>query len=162
MMKKIALFMVIFSLWVGVGCKKSQTASDSGKTLTLDTQKKKTSYALGSDIGQTFKKLGVDLDSESLTRGIEDTISGGKQLMTAEEMQKTLNDLRQGLARGQESEKQKISETNRKTEEDFLAANAKKEGVISTSSGLQYKIIKTGTARNPRRPIRSKSTTGAP
>ena len=148
-MKKITLALTILVLLAASGCKKS-SATASGKALTLDTQKKKASYALGSDIGQNFKKLGIAIDSASMTRGIEDTMSGAKQLMTAEEMQKTLNDLRQNIVKGQETAKQKIAESNRKIEEEFLAANAKKEGVKSTASGLQYKIVTNGKGPKPK------------
>jgi FKBP-type peptidyl-prolyl cis-trans isomerase len=148
-MKKIALAMTIMVLVAASGCKKS-SKTDSGTALALDTQMKKASYALGCDIGQNFKKLGIELDSASMTKGIEDTMRGAKQQMTAEEMQKTLADLRQSVVKGQEEKNQKSAEANRKVEAEFLAANAKKEGVKTTASGLQYKVVTNGNGPKPK------------
>jgi FKBP-type peptidyl-prolyl cis-trans isomerase len=148
-MKKIALAMTILVLLAAAGCKKS-AAGTAGKPVTLDTQKKKASYALGSDIGQNFKKLEIELDSESMTLGIEDTMRGGKQLMTADEMKAVLNELRQTIVKKQEAKSQLSAAGNRKIEEEFLAANAKKEGVKTTASGLQYKILTNGKGPKPK------------
>jgi FKBP-type peptidyl-prolyl cis-trans isomerase FklB len=115
----------------------------------LTNPKQKTSYAVGVDIATSLKRQGVDLDAKALTAGIADGLAG-KPALTDEQQQAALMDLEKNL-RAKAQENQKVAaEKNLKAGEDFLAANAKKDGVKTTASGLQYKVIKTGTGATPK------------
>ena len=57
----------------------------------LKNQKEKMSYAVGMDLGRTFRKQSIDLDPAILSKGVADAFSGGKTLMTEQEMVEALN-----------------------------------------------------------------------
>ena len=107
--------------------------------MELKTQKDKLGYAIGLSTGKGMKKNGVDVDLNMVIQGLKDGYSGGKELLTDEQIKQTF------MAFQQER-----TEKAKKEAEDFLAANKKKDGVITLASGLQYKIIKKGTGKTPK------------
>jgi len=115
----------------------------------LTNPKQKTSYAVGVDLATRLKRQDLDLDVKALTAGFADGLAG-KPALTEEEQKAVLTDFGKSI-RANAEEKQKVAaEKNLKAGEDFLAANAKKNGVKTTASGLQYKVIKTGTGATPK------------
>ncbi len=115
----------------------------------LTNSKQKTSYAIGLDIATSLKRQDIDVDAKALTAGIADGFAG-KPALTEEEMKTALIDLQKSaMAKAQEQQKT-AAEKNLKAGEAFLAANAKNEGVKTTASGLQYKVIKSGTGPSPK------------
>lgn len=107
--------------------------------LTSDTQK--FSYTVGVQIGQSLKRDAKDVDVELVTRAIKDVLGDKKLQLSQEEMQKTMETFQQKQQQKQAS----AGEKNEKVGVEFLAANKKKEGVIETASGLQYKVLKAGS-----------------
>jgi FKBP-type peptidyl-prolyl cis-trans isomerase FklB len=123
---------------------KSPTAAGTkpAPSTTLKTDKEKGSYAVGLNIGNSLKQQPVDLDLPSLFKGITDGRTGNKPLLTDQEIEAALKVLRdQAVA--------KASEANMQEGVNFLAANKTKDGVVTTASGLQYKIITAGTGPKP-------------
>jgi FKBP-type peptidyl-prolyl cis-trans isomerase FklB len=118
--------------------------------LILKEQKDKISYSLGMNIGNNLKKQSIEVNTGSLVSGIKDALSGSKALMTEQEVNETLTAFQKEMA-AQQAERNKILvEKNKKEGEIFLAANKKKEGVVTLPSGLQYKVIKEGTGETPK------------
>lgn len=116
----------------------------------LDTPVKKASYSFGVDFAKRMQQQGVNLDTKALTRGIQDAAEGGKLALDETEMSKAKADFEKELmARFQQKQKE-IGDKNIKEGKEFLAENAKKEGVITTKSGLQYKILKAGDGATPK------------
>ncbi|HET9791160.1 MAG TPA: FKBP-type peptidyl-prolyl cis-trans isomerase [Candidatus Angelobacter sp.] len=113
------------------------------------SDKERQSYAVGMNIGESLHRQPVDLDSNSLIQGLKDSMAGGKTLMTDEEAKAALTELGQQVRAKQEEKVKQAAETNKKEGEAFLAANKTKEGVVTTPSGLQYKILKAGTGPKP-------------
>lgn len=116
----------------------------------LKTQKEKASYAIGLDIGNSLKKSNLEIDNASLNKGIKDALSGGKPLMTEQEMKETITALQKDMQAKQQAQAKVAGEKNKKEGEEFLAANKKKDGVVTLPSGLQYKVIKSGTGKTPK------------
>jgi FKBP-type peptidyl-prolyl cis-trans isomerase len=115
----------------------------------LTNPKQKMSYAIGLDIATSLKRQDIDVDAKALTAGIADEFAG-KPALTEQEMKAAIMDLQKSaMARAEEKQKA-AAEKNLKAGEAFLAANAKKEGVKTTASGLQYKVIKAGTGASPK------------
>ncbi len=125
----------------------AQTPASGGSTLT--TQKEKLSYAIGMNIGKNLHRDGVDIDLNLLSQGMKDGLSGGQTLMTDQEAQAAVVELQNGLRKKQEQKMQQSGETNKKDGDAFLAANKTKPGVVTLPSGLQYKILTTGTGPKP-------------
>jgi FKBP-type peptidyl-prolyl cis-trans isomerase len=105
--------------------------------------KEKGSYALGMNIGKSFRQNNIEVDMEIFLKAFKDALSGGKLLMTDEQMREA------GMAMQTEA-RTKSLEKNKKDGEAFLAENKKKEGIITTASGLQYKIETKGTGKIPK------------
>jgi FKBP-type peptidyl-prolyl cis-trans isomerase FklB len=125
------------------------TASMAQEEPALKTQKDKVSYGIGVDIATGFKQRGLDLDIETLIKGLRDGYAGGKTLMTEEEMRTTLTAYQKELQEKESAAIKAIAEKNKTEGEAFLAANKTKEGVVTLPSGLQYKILKAGTGKIP-------------
>ncbi len=122
----------------------------AAEKLELKTQKDKASYAIGMSMGGSLKKNGIEVNSDALFAGIKDALSGGKPLMTEEEMRETMMALQKETQAKQQEQMKAAAEKNKKEGEAFLAANKKKDGVITLKSGLQYKIIKAGSGKTPK------------
>lgn len=103
----------------------------------------KFSYGLGMGIGQNLLSMGVkNISVEDFIKGIKDVLSGEKTEMTHSEAQKVVNEHFQKLA-------EEAYAQNKASGEAFLAANAKKEGVVVLPSGLQYEVITEGNGKKP-------------
>ena len=112
--------------------------------------KSKASYALGMNMGQTFKKQGVDLDPEQLSKGMKDAAAGGKALLTEADMIETLTSFQKEMQIQMAAKALKDAADAKQTGAAFLAANKTKAGVKTTATGLQYKVIKDGTGAYPK------------
>jgi FKBP-type peptidyl-prolyl cis-trans isomerase FklB len=119
------------------------------ENLVLKNQKDKISYVIGMDIGRNLKNQSIDIDADILARGIKDAVSGGKALMTEQEVQETAAAFQKEVTAKQAERAKKMGEKNKKEGEAFLAANRQKQGVKTLSSGLQYKVIKAGSGKKP-------------
>src|SRR5215469_4808432 len=142
---------------------KKATTAGTAKTTTaatgpvvLKTDKDKTSYAIGSDLGNKLKQAQIDVDPAILSRAIKDVLSGGKPAMTDDEVRARLMDLSKQVQQAQQEAQKKqqeankvLGEKNRKEGDAFLAENKSKEGVMALPSGLQYKILKAGDGPKP-------------
>jgi FKBP-type peptidyl-prolyl cis-trans isomerase len=116
----------------------------------LDTEKKKASYSFGVDFAKQLEKQKVNLNVDALIRGIRDVSAGKELAMQETEMTEVKTSFQENL-RAQFMQAQKeTGEKNLKDGKAFLEANAKKEGVITTESGLQYKIITPGKGAIPK------------
>jgi FKBP-type peptidyl-prolyl cis-trans isomerase FklB len=102
----------------------------------------KLSYSLGVNIGEGMKQQGFGIkDFESFTKGIKDVFAKSIEL-SPDEMNKLLNDEFQRV-------QTEVVEAQKSAGIEFLAENAKREGVIVTESGLQYEILKEGDGPIP-------------
>ena len=104
----------------------------------------KISYALGLGIGHQLKNMGIENFSvEDFAQSIKDVMEDKATAMTSQEAQTLLNTYFQEK---QKAESQKaISEGKA-----FLEENGKKEGVVTTKSGLQYEVLTEGTGKQPK------------
>lgn len=126
-MRKITLFTLIGSLLLMAD---SGNAQDAAKPKSL---KERAGYAFGVMIGTQLKNSGMDLDPDQFAAALKSIMKGEKLALSDEEIQNTMKE-------AQEAAMAKQSEAGTK----WLAENAKKEGVKSTESGLQYQVLKEG------------------
>ena len=104
----------------------------------------KLSYALGMVIAENLKGLGANnVDTTDFAKAVADVLAGKSTELTPIEAQTTVQEFMQK----QESERSKFM---RKAGEDFLAENAKKDGVVVLPSGLQYTVLTEGTGAQPK------------
>ena len=135
-------------------CAGAIRAADAPK---LETTKDKVSYAIGMNIGRNLKNQGVELDSAAFAAGVHDAITDtmpalseeeGRTILTA--YQQEMRTKQQDKAKEQQDKLKAASAKTREAGAAFLAENAKKNGVKTTASGLQYKIITAGTGEVPK------------
>jgi FKBP-type peptidyl-prolyl cis-trans isomerase len=123
---------------------------------TQMSERDKVSYAvgmkLGTDIVGFLQQIKGEVDIPVTLRAIDTVVSGGKPQMTIPEAQTALQGLtkkmqaRQAADAQKQQQQQKVqSQKNLADGAAFLAANAKKPGVKTTASGLQYQVVKDGT-----------------
>lgn len=104
----------------------------------------KISYALGLGIGQQLKSMDIEnFDIKEFSRSIEDVMAGRDTDMTAREAQVMLSEY------FQKKEKQQAEENIAKGKA-YLEENGKREGVITTKSGLLYEVLTEGTGKSPK------------
>lgn len=116
----------------------------------LKDQKDKASYSIGYDIGATFKKQNIDLNTDALMTGLKEGLAGKEGTLTKEERDKTLEAFQKEMMEKQVAASKEAATKNAAEGEKFLAENKKKEGVKTTASGLQYKVIKEGSGASPK------------
>ena len=104
-------------------------------------------YALGYQLGRDL--VAVEPRPQDMLKGIEDGRSGGKAKLSEEEMGAALAGLQQKVAAQRAKEQAATSEKAIAAGKAYLAANAKKPGVKTTASGLQYQILTAGTGKTP-------------
>jgi FKBP-type peptidyl-prolyl cis-trans isomerase FklB len=121
----------------------------AGAPLVLKTEKDKTSYAIGMNIGKSMNKNSMDVDPAIVARGIKDSLAGGKTLLTDDEAKAVMATFQTEMRKKVEDKMQETAATNKKAGDAFLSANKGKEGVVTLPSGLQYKIITEGNGPKP-------------
>jgi FKBP-type peptidyl-prolyl cis-trans isomerase len=100
------------------------------------------SYALGMEFGRNLREAGFELSYDDFMQGFKDTFEGRTPRLTDE-------DAAMKLQSAYLTAMEKQSAGLKQEEIDFLAENSKKEGIISTASGLQYEVITEGTGARP-------------
>lgn len=112
----------------------------------------KVSYALGLNIGQQLKQMGLKdvLDVPSFAASITDMLQGNPLKVSPAEAQDLLNTFFTELESKQQAAAAEAGKAAREEGMKFLAENAKKPGVTVTASGLQYEVINEGTGRQPK------------
>ncbi|MFN2476481.1 MAG: FKBP-type peptidyl-prolyl cis-trans isomerase [Chthoniobacterales bacterium] len=116
----------------------------------LKTEKDKVSYSIGLDIGTTFKKQSMDIDPAALLKGLQDGVAGTKPLMTEEQVKETMTAYSKSMTEKQTAVAKEAGDKNAAVGDKFLAENKTKEGVKTTPSGLQYKVLKEGNGPMPK------------
>ena len=105
------------------------------------------SYALGYQVGRDL--VGADVRNEALLQGLTDGRSGTAAKLSPEEMQAALTSLEQRINEQRAKAQAEAAQKAAVAGAAYLAENAKRAGVTTTASGLQYKVVKPGTGRTP-------------
>ena len=110
----------------------------------------KVSYALGLNIGKQLESMGADnLNIDDFAQAIKDVLAGNAQ-MTIAESQKVVQKFFQEAEAKQRAKAAELGKAAKAEGEKYLADNAKKDGVITTKSGLQYMVLQEGTGKSPK------------
>ncbi|MDQ6955104.1 MAG: FKBP-type peptidyl-prolyl cis-trans isomerase [Mariprofundaceae bacterium] len=115
----------------------------------LSSEISKVSYAIGLDVANSLKNLGADIDRAAFLEAFNAQLDGAKARLTAEEAAKAKQEFFQKRAAKQAEERKASGEKSKAEGEVFLAENGKKDGIITTDSGLQYEVLKMGDGKKP-------------
>lgn len=137
-------FLIVLTVLILIGC-------GGGNKAELKTDLDSVSYSIGLDVGTTFERQGIEISHDAFLQGLKDASdTSGKRLMTSEQIQATMMAFQQKMmAKAQEKMMQQSGAATAEGEK-FLAENKTKQGVITTASGLQYKIVKEGKGKKPK------------
>ena len=150
-MKKTTITVVMLSLALLMSACKEEANKEAAvgalKAIDLATDKAKLSYAIGYQFGRTLKdnKISEDVDPNIASQALLDTVAD-KSVMTEEEVVAALTSYQtrkndEAIAKAEKMQSEGIA---------FLEANKVKEGVVTTKSGLQYKVITAGEGASPK------------
>jgi FKBP-type peptidyl-prolyl cis-trans isomerase len=103
------------------------------------------SYAYGADLAEKMKLEGIELNAALVAAAMQAVFDGSEQKMSAGEIAATIQIYQEIHAKKKEKEWVVATEKNKEAGQAFLKENAKKEGVVVTKSGLQYKVITKGS-----------------
>jgi FKBP-type peptidyl-prolyl cis-trans isomerase FklB len=107
------------------------------------------SYMIGNDIARSFKQSKLDLNLDILFSGIRDGINGKDTLFTQKQFQELMTRFQKELQQKQQLEASKDALINKEKGKAYMLENSKKEGVMQTASGLQYKILRAAEGEKP-------------
>jgi FKBP-type peptidyl-prolyl cis-trans isomerase FklB len=111
----------------------------------LESDKEKLSYIFGIQVGQNMMAEGVDLELDAFTAGVADMFAGKQPQLDQESAEKVISEFQQKKAQ----EMAAIMNQKQEQSKAYLEENAKKDGVITTESGLQYRVITEGDGAIP-------------
>ena len=109
------------------------------------------SYALGLGIGQQLAQMGAGefLNISDFAQSITDVLQGNELQVPHREAQQIVNEYFQQQEQKMQAERQQKGKAAKEEGEKYLAENAKKDGVITTPSGLQYQVLRQGHGKRP-------------
>ncbi len=123
--------------------------ADIAKTSGLRTEKDQASYMVGMSLGKSLQPIKDEVDVDTVIKAMKTVMSGGKPLLSDEQAQKVAQAFDQHLQQKRVAEAAAAAKKNAGEGEAFLAANAKKPGVQTTASGLQYQVVTEGKGPKP-------------
>ena len=110
----------------------------------------KVSYALGLGIGQQLSQMGAsELNIDDFAQAIKDVINGSELKVQHREAQQIVQDYFAKQEEKINAQRAEQGKAQKEAGEKYLAENAKKEGVVTTKSGLQYKVLQEGKGKQP-------------
>lgn len=112
----------------------------------VESDLEKLSYSMGIFFGQSVARQGMELDNPAFLQAVEDVLSNSELKLSKEEMQQILSDFQ----KKEQEELAAAASNNKASGEKFLAENKSKDGVKTTESGLQYKVVTAGEGEKPK------------
>lgn len=124
-------------------------ATDEKADPALASLEQKLSYIVGTNLAGQFKRDDISLDVNAFTMALDDVKAGAESRLTPEEIQLAIQTMQAQAQAKQQAAQAEISAKNIAEGKAYLEANAKKEGVVVTESGLQYKELVAGDGPIP-------------
>lgn len=134
---------------------KADTAAEAGKAGDakaipgLATEKEQVSYMIGMDMARSLEPVKDEIDLDTLNKALKSSLAGEKLLLD----EKQAGEIRESFAQQVQAKRiAKMMADAKKNLADgqkFLAENAKKPGVVTTASGLQYQVLTEGKGAKP-------------
>jgi len=116
---------------------------------TFATEQEKIGYAIGMNIGMNMKQQQLDVAYDQVVAGLQAALKGEETLLSQQEMGQILTAFQQQMQMEQVKKQAADATKNKKRADEFLAANAEKDGVVTLESGLQYKVLNSGDGATP-------------
>jgi len=115
----------------------------------LVTPTDKLSYVIGLNMGKTFKKEAIQVNPNQVIKGLQDGMSGAKPLLNEAQQTQIIQTYQKRVLAQEQAKVKQQGVVDAAAGTAFLAKNAKKLGIVTLPSGLQYKILKPGKGTPP-------------
>ena len=159
----VAVFSLSALALLATGCKpgekaatdKPEAATKPGEAAAtksipgLATEKEQVSYFIGMQMGKQLEQVKDEVDLDTLVKAVKSSLAGEKLLLTDEQAQQIGEAFGQKMQAKQIAKMMAEAKKNLEDGQKFLAENAKKPGVKTTASGLQYMVITEGKGAKP-------------
>ena len=136
--KKVMAVAVVASVGVSLQC-----------VAALTSKQDKLSYAMGYEAGKSFANHKMNINPKVFSAALIDAIKGRQPQMTESQIKETLVAYQKEIMQKFQAKMAKEANQNSQQEVKFLAKNAKVDGIKTTASGLQYRIINSGVGNSP-------------
>jgi FKBP-type peptidyl-prolyl cis-trans isomerase len=152
-MQRLKLFSITAILILS-GCDNNH--DQESVTVPLDNHAQKISYLLGMDSGQNIQSMDIEFDTNAYQQGLTDGFTDRDARLTEEQIAETIQQFRtlmiakqEQMQKAEQEARELQSTANLKEGAAFLEQNANKDGVVTTESGLQYKVLVQGEGSIP-------------
>ena len=132
--------------WTAIFAVTTLAACQAGGTDSLETDDEIASYGFGLDIGRSLEPTVTHLDRAALMLGIQDALDGRDPAIPTEQLAEVTQRVGTLIREEQRAEFDATTESNRLEGEAYLASNGERDGVTTTTSGLQYEVLQEGEA----------------
>ena len=134
------------------GCKDEEAPAAGAPQATgaaqFTTDEQRMGYSLGASMGQQFRNDRLQIDADALARGVREGFTGALS-MSEDEITAGMQQLQKSHTERMQAEQAELATKNTAAGEAFLKENGAKEGVVTTASGLQYRVLTAGTGPKP-------------
>ena len=152
-MKKFALAMAVIGATALTACggseQQPEAPAQEEPVLNLDSLDAKVSYLLGFNNIEQLKAQGVEVDVVAFTAGITAAVEGSDPAIRPDQAQAVFAEYQAKLQAEAQVEFDKAAVDNLQRSQAFLAETATREGVVTTESGLQYRVLELGKGEKP-------------
>ncbi len=115
----------------------------------MESDQQKVSYIIGRQIGGDFKKQNIEICFDDFFQGVRSSFLAEPNELKEEEVTRVMNAFEDKMKAAHEELSSEAGKINKDLGEAFLTENQKLEGVTVTASGLQYRVLETGTGATP-------------
>ncbi|HBD20506.1 MAG TPA: peptidylprolyl isomerase [Arenimonas sp.] len=146
-LRLLAACLAAFGLSAGVAL--AQSAPAANQPAPPPANKPVLSYAIGYDLGKDLADQKVDVDINAVIKALQDGFAKRAPAHSQEQMDGQLAGLQQRMVAQARAEFERVANENKAKSDAFLAANRSKPGITTLPSGIQYRVIETGTGAKP-------------
>jgi len=141
--------LTVVATFLVVGVALTAPATQADEALDFEDETVRTNYSLGYQVGGDFKRQNIEMNPEALVQGIADALAETEPQMDSEAMQATLVALKRKVTEQERQKKQQREVMLLEEGKAYMAVNADKPGVMTTDSGLQYRVVREGSGSHP-------------
>ena len=141
--------LTVVATFLAVGVALTAPAAQADEALDFEDEAVRTNYSLGYQVGGDFKRQNIEMNPEALVQGIADALAENEPQMDSEAMQATLVALKRKVTEQERQKKQQREVMLLEEGKEYMAVNADKPGVMTTDSGLQYRVVREGSGSHP-------------